>query len=133
MRADNRRGPGLNRQRKERRKYPRLETEIVLRGRSRQGDCEALLVTENLSLGGIYCTSSVDIPEMTCLAVQMTLPAVGDDRGDETIEVEAVVVRREVVSAAKPHFKLALLFTFLDERATDLIAAYLAGLSAEQQ
>jgi hypothetical protein len=123
----------LNRQLKERRKYPRLETEIVLRGMPEDGDSEALLVTENLSLGGVCCTSTIDIPEMTCLAVQMTLPAT--DTGDraETIEVEAVVVRREVASSASRHFKLALLFTFLDERATDLLANYLAGLSEKQQ
>jgi hypothetical protein len=122
----------LNRLLQERRKYPRLETEIVLRGRPEQGD-EALLVTENLSLGGVYCTSSVDIPEMTCLAVQMTLPTSGFENSFETIEVEAVVVRREVVSSARRHFKLALLFTYLDERATDLLAGYLARLSWEQQ
>jgi hypothetical protein len=117
----------------ERRKYPRLETEIVLRGIPEDGEGEALLVTENLSLGGVYCTSSVDIPEMTCLAVQMTLPAGGNGDKVETIEVEAVVVRREVASSASRHFKLALLFTFLDERATDLLAIYLSSLSEEHQ
>jgi hypothetical protein len=115
----------------ERRKHPRIATEIVLRGMPEDGGDSVQLVTENVSMGGVYCTSSVDLPEMTCLAVQMTLPGVGGDGSSaDVIDVQAVVVRRELISDEEgTHFKLALLFTYLDERATELLSKYLAEQS----
>jgi hypothetical protein len=112
----------------DRRKHPRIATEIVLRGMPEDGGESVQLVTENVSMGGVYCTSSVDLPEMTCLAVQMTLPGAGGDGSSaDVIDVQAVVVRRELVDTTEgTQFKLALLFTYLDERATDLLSKYLA-------
>jgi hypothetical protein len=63
-----------------------------------QGGVVARMVTENLSVGGLYCTSDADFPEMTRLAVRLMLPIKRSKNGDnQPLDLEAVVVRREVL------------------------------------
>jgi hypothetical protein len=59
-----------------------------------QGGVVARMVTENLSVGGLYCTSDADFPEMT-----------------------RVVVRREVLpsNSGNSRYKLGLFFTNVDD------------------
>jgi hypothetical protein len=47
-----------------------------------------------------------------------------------TVDAEAVVVRRELVGAAggDPQYRLALFFTNMDDRSSDLLTDYLATL-----
>ena len=89
-------GTVLSRQSAERRAHQRVETTVQVQGTPEEGGVVARMVASNLSLGGLYCTSSTDFPEMTRLAVRLLLPA-GDDEAREPapVEVEAVVVRRD--------------------------------------
>lgn len=103
----------------ERRAHERLSTNIAIEGKPDQGDVVARMVTRNLSLGGLYCTSTTDFPEMTRLAVRLMLPLSGDEAGAEAdpVDLEAVVVRREKAPASNggDRFDLALFFTNVDE------------------
>lgn len=85
----------------------------------------ARMTASDLSLGGLYCSSSHDYPEMTRLAVRLQLPA---DPLPEPIEVEAVVVRREKRAsvAGNGRFELALFFTGMSNDAREVLARFLA-------
>lgn len=80
----------------------------------------------DLSLGGLYCTSTSDFPEMTRLAVTLLLP---DASGKaQPLDVQAVVVRRKEVNGAasgKPRFELALYFHALNDAQRARIASFL--------
>ena len=69
----------MNNGEKDRRQYPRFPSEIEMEGLPEGGGVFAQMRTENLSLGGVYCSSSADFPEMTKLAVRLRLP-VGERR-----------------------------------------------------
>jgi hypothetical protein len=88
----------------ERRTHPRLARTIEIQGAPAEGGELARMTASDLSLGGLYCTSSADFPEMTRLAVRLLLP--------RPLDLEAVVVRRKQVpsSSGAPRFELALFF-----------------------
>ena len=68
----------------------------------------------DLSLGGLYCTSTTLFPEMTRLSVRLLLPDFGDEAaGQEPLDVEAVVVRGQRLpsSTGSSRYELALFFT----------------------
>ncbi len=98
----------------ERRNHPRYSTSLELQGTPQDGGVVARMVADNLSVGGLYCTSTVDFPEMTRLAVRLMVPRKGETH---PLDVEAVVVRRRPVpsSNGNPRYELALLFTNLDD------------------
>ena len=99
----------------ERRSHPRRATSFDLQGSPEAGGELARMTAKDLSLGGLYCTSSADFPEMTRLAVRVMLP---DGRGEVTpLELSAVVVRRVAVASVSgtPRFELALFFPALDQ------------------
>jgi hypothetical protein len=105
---------------KERRAHERHDTELDIHGSPDQGGVVARMVARNLSLGGLYCTSSTDFPEMARLAVRLMLPVnSGNPGSDETepVDLEAVVVRREEVpgSTGRSRFELALYFTHVEQ------------------
>ena len=79
----------------------------------------------NLSLGGLYCTSQADFPEMTRLAVRLMLP--GENGDPEPHDIHAVVVRRNEVHTptGNTSYELGLFFTHMDESARDSIASFL--------
>ena len=109
----------------ERRIHPRTSRRIEIEGIHPGG--AARLVATNLSLGGVYCTSDRDIPEMTRLAVRLLLPAKnGAHDSDQPIDVDAVVVRREEDARRPGAFELALLFTSLDGLQRDRLSRFLA-------
>jgi hypothetical protein len=114
----------------ERRAHPRHTAEIEVQGRPGDGGAIARMVTRDLSLGGLYCSSTTDFPEMTRLAVRLLLPP-ADGEGDPTpIDLEAVVVRREKRPAANghPRYELALFFTRLTGPARERLRFYLHGM-----
>ena len=49
----------------ERREHQRRDTVLSMQGTSEEGAVVARMTARNLSLGGLYCTSSKDYPEMT--------------------------------------------------------------------
>ena len=112
-----------------RRVHERHDTRFEIRGTPDQGGVVARMVARNLSLGGLYCTSSTDFPEMTRLAVRLMLPSEGGGPAAETepIELEAVVVRRDKSngSGGGPRYDLALYFTGVNEQAKGQLQRYL--------
>lgn len=113
----------------ERRAHQRRDTRIDIHGTPDRGGVVARMVARNLSLGGLYCTSSTDFPEMTRLAVRLMLPR-GNGAADtqvEPVDIEAVVVRREEAngSSGHPRFDLALYFTNLNETSRGQLQRYL--------
>lgn len=112
----------------ERRAHKRVPIDVEVEGT--QGDgVVARMTASNLSLGGVYCVSSRDFPEMTRLAVRLSLP--GKDAIDgAALDLEAVVVRRERIdgsTSGDPRYHLALFFTRIDEEHKSALATYLHG------
>jgi len=111
----------------ERRAHPRHTASIEMQGSHEDGGVVARMITRDLSLGGLYCTSTTDFAEMTRLAVRLMLPIDGEPPEGQPLDVEAVVVRREVVPAVNGNsrYDLALYFTNLDSTARDRLCRYL--------
>jgi hypothetical protein len=109
----------------ERRTSPRKPHAFELHGRQEGGEL-ARMIARDLSLGGLYCTSTSDFPEMTRLAVTLMLP---DGNGaPRPLDVEAVVVRRKEVNGSatgNPRFELALFFHALTDGQRTRIASFL--------
>jgi len=122
-------GSKLNTPDDERRVHPRYESSFELAGSPAEGGTTARLIASNLSLGGVYCTSDQDFPEMTRLAVRLMLPSIGARETLEPLDVSAVVVRRKKLSSItdRSRFELALLFTALGPEQRDRISQFLGA------
>lgn len=111
----------------ERRTSPRKTRSFEVHGRADAGEL-ARMTARDLSLGGLYCTSSADFAEMTRLAVTLMLPPGGGSGEPDPLDVEAVVVRRKEVNGAatgRPLFELALFFHALTEAQRSRLALFL--------
>lgn len=109
----------------ERRSHARFRHQFEIEG-PRDGDgTVARMVSSDLSLGGLQCSSSHDYPEMTRLAVRLQLPS---GAGFDPIDLEAVVVRRSELSSisGNARFELALFFTSMNDDARERLARFLA-------
>jgi hypothetical protein len=105
-----------------------MPVEVEIEGAHSERGVVARMTASNLSLGGVYCVSSHDFPEMTRLAVRMSLPCSG--KAPIPLDLEAVVVRRESVespASGSPRYHLALFFTRIEENHKSLLADYLHG------
>lgn len=109
----------------ERRSHARFPFQLDIEGPHDAHGTAARMVSSDLSLGGLQCSSSHDYPEMTRLGVRLQLP---NGRGSEAVDVEAVVVRRREVasSTGSPRFELALFFTAMSDDARERLARFLA-------
>jgi len=109
----------------ERRSHARFPHTFSIEGPADADGSVARMTASDLSLGGLYCSSSRDYPEMTRLAVRLRLPA---ERDDMPIDVEAVVVRREQLESASGNgrYELALFFTGMSDDARETLARFLA-------
>jgi hypothetical protein len=118
----------------DRRTHERIASQLVFEGYGGEQDAVARMVASNLSMGGVYCTSSNDFPEMTRLGVRMALPPNGNPGARKTLslEVEAVVVRRRSLpspTGGNPRFELALYFTSISEEQKQMLSNYLQATS----
>ncbi len=116
----------------ERRTHPRFDTSLQLQGMPEEGDVVARMHATNLSLGGLYCTSTRDIAEMTRLGVRLMLP---NGNGEASpVDLEAVVVRRRELSAGcadgADRYELALYFTNVAPEARERLSSYLERLQS---
>jgi len=113
----------------ERRSHARFPSQFEIEGLSGDGGAIARMVSHDLSLGGLQCSSSRDYKEMTRLAVRLLLPS---DAAPEPVDVEAVVVRRREIPGASggARFELALFFTSMTDVCRERIARYLANQTA---
>lgn len=117
----------MNRQHVERRSHARFPRTFEMEGTSQEGGVVARMIARDLSLGGLYCVSSVDFPEMTRLAVRIPLPE--RRNGDrEPLDLEAIVVRRREVGSAtgKDRFELALFFAGMSDVQRERLARFIA-------
>lgn len=115
----------------DRRRHERHERSFEIRGGTGPHDTTARMVASNLSMGGVSCTSAVDFPEMTRLAVRMMIPVPTPAGADvRPLDAEAVVVRREEIDSNTGNgerYRLALFFTQLDDHARGTIERFLNG------
>lgn len=114
----------------DRRSHARFGRSVEIEGAPDGGSgVVARMVSRDLSLGGLYCTSSHDFPEMTRLAVRLMLPTDGaaEPRTDP-VDLTAVVVRRRKLASAAgpPRVELALVFTSISDRDRERLARFLA-------
>ena len=111
----------------ERREHTRHTATIDLKGSSAPDGVVARMISRNLSLGGLYCTSTVDFPEMTRLAVQLMLPDAESGGAVTPLKLVAVVVRREEIPAVNgdQRYDLALYFTNVDDTARTRLRTFL--------
>jgi hypothetical protein len=111
---------------KERRAHERHATQLAIQGSPEQGGVVARMVARNLSVGGLYCTSPTDFPEMTRMAVRLMLPM--KDNGEQPVDLEAVVVRREELAPTQgsARYELGLFFTNLDATTREQIETFLS-------
>jgi hypothetical protein len=119
----------VNRTVAERRSHARFPFRFDIEGPQDAHGSAARMVSSDLSLGGLQCSSSHDYPEMTRLAVRLQLPS---GRGAEPVDVEAVVVRRREVasSSGAPRYELALFFTGMSDDSREQLARFLARNSS---
>jgi len=113
----------------ERRAHARFSKEFELEGTLGPGVSAARMVGSELSLGGLYCSSSSDFPEMTRLAVRLVLPTrASSENPHEMLDLEAVVVRRKRLNSSSggPRYELALFFTSMEDTQRERLARYLA-------
>jgi hypothetical protein len=102
---------------------------MKLQATPENGGVVARMVAENLSIGGLYCTSNADFPEMTRVAVRLMLPV--HHNGHTTtspLDLEAVIVRREQLPASatgENRYKLALFFTDMEDGVREQLTRYL--------
>lgn len=115
----------MNRTTAERRSHARFPYRFDIEGPDDGQGSAARMVSSDLSLGGLQCSSSRDYPEMTRLEVRLQLP---NGHGVDPLDVEAVVVRRREVpsSSGAPRYELALFFTSLSDDARERLARFLA-------
>ena len=114
----------------ERRAHERIDHIIEFEGFHSEQNAVARMVASNLSMGGVYCTSCTDFPEMTRLGVKMSLPHKGK------LDVEAVVVRRRELpspSGGEDRFELALFFTSITDEQKAMLSGYLQATTAPQK
>lgn len=113
----------------ERRAHARVDHQLEIEGTQHPDGAVARMVSHNLSTGGVCCTSSVDFPEMTRLAVRLMLPASDGPGGDgEAVDAEAVVVRRRPLASSVGNdgkFELALFFTHVEDEHRERLQEYL--------
>jgi len=115
----------------ERRAHPRIAAVVQAECAIESEGVVARMVTRNLSLGGLFCTSAANFPEMTQLAIRLMLPDKHSGNGKtKAIDIEAVVVRSEPLSesqaSGEPRYELGLFFTNLTHDAREQLRHYLA-------
>jgi c-di-GMP-binding flagellar brake protein YcgR len=113
----------------ERRAHARFPKSFDIEGTSTTDDAVARMIASDLSLGGLYCTSTVDYPEMTRLAVRLMLPDEEDAAPEEdAFDIEAVVVRRKKLksSTGNSKYELGLFFQRMTDEQRERIARFLA-------
>ena len=107
-------------------RYPRrLELESTLPAEGKV----ARMVANNLSLGGLYCTSPVGYDEMTRLGVRLMLPSENAPGTTDPLDIEAVVVRRRELASSTdgPRYELALFFPAITEGQRRRLERYLSS------
>lgn len=113
----------------ERRAHARFPKSFSLETMTEPVGAVARMSGSNLSLGGLYCSSAADFPEMTRLAVVLALPVGTDPIKIQPINAEAVVIRRRKLnsSSGDAGYELGLFFNSMSDMDRERLARYLAS------
>ena len=93
----------------ERRRYPRSRRKLTLS--VEDGAPGVLNHVDNISANGVLCHTIKPVPLMTKLGMALELPAPINKR----VECEGIVVRCEPDEKGDDHFKVAILYSRIDE------------------
>jgi len=111
----------------DRRQSSRVEARLVLELRD-AGENGDVVTTEsiNLSSKGLYCHSSVFLPPLTKVSVNIIIPPFGRKRKFHALRVEGMVVRCERVKgrSKESSYQLACYFTSLSKKDERLLGEY---------
>jgi len=108
----------------ERRKYPRLESNIPLKLCREDGD----IVTEtaNISRSGAYCKVNQFIEPMTKLMIHLLIPIKKDEKiVTKKVSCEGVVVRTEQAKDNET-YNVAIFFNSISAKDIDIIEDYVS-------
>ncbi|MBI4160932.1 MAG: PilZ domain-containing protein [Acidobacteria bacterium] len=111
----------------EKRRHPRVARRVPVRSRL-DPDEPLEMESLNLSLEGLYCTTSRFVPVMTKLRITLDLPPppARNPTARGRIEADAVVVRAEPGTAAETgKYRLALFFSGMDREDRIRLAEFL--------
>lgn len=89
-------------------------------------------VLKNISMSGLACYSSIQIPEMTLVELRLQLPALPEEEADlYPFHCKGAVVRCEAVSRCNSRKKwyTAIYFTDVDEANKKLLQKYISSRS----
>lgn len=102
----------------DRRRYPRSRRSVpLLRD---EGGPGVLNHVDNISANGVLCHTVKPVPLMTRMRIALELPRPWDRR----VDAEGIVVRCEPDEQGDDHFKVAILFTRLDDEDHAAIREY---------
>ncbi|MBU0754829.1 MAG: PilZ domain-containing protein [Planctomycetes bacterium] len=115
----------------ERRKNHRIETELP-RPSLELVNSGNPAVLKNISVSGLSCICSEQIPEMTLVDLKMQLPALPEeDLEFYPLSCKGAVVRCEPISRSNSRRKwmIAIYFTEVDDENKDILHRYVKGRS----
>lgn len=104
---------------KDRRLHPR----VPLAGQLSFGPRHGSALLKDVSMSGVACHSSVDLPEMTMLELTTDLPLPG---GPRPFRAGGAVVRCEALAGGG--FLVAIFFTHMDDEARATLGKYIGAL-----
>lgn len=111
----------------ERRKFPRIHDE-GLSLKLNAGDFDTITHTTDISVSGIYCKVSRQIPLMSRVKLVLMVPEPGkDDNAARALELDGVVVREHpvVIDGSVKHYDAAIFFDNLSEKDRNIIEGYI--------
>ncbi|MBI1319434.1 MAG: hypothetical protein GC168_10880 [Candidatus Hydrogenedens sp.] len=101
----------------ERRRFPRSRRGVPMVDLTGPG---VLNHVDNISANGVLCHTVKPVPLMTRMSIALELPGGGGAR----IDAEGVVVRCDRDDQGDEHYKVAILFTKLDDEEHEAIRRY---------
>jgi hypothetical protein len=112
----------------ERRKFPRIHDE-GLSLKLNAGDFDTITHTMDISVSGIYCKVSREIPLMSRVSLVLMVPGPEkDDKSTKALQLDGVVVREHpvIIDGAVRHYDAAIFFDNLSEKDRAVIENYIA-------
>lgn len=119
---------GMAKQDEERRRYPRSKRGVPLV--KDEGAPGVLNHVDNISANGVLCHTVKPVALMTRTSIALELPKEYDSR---RIEAEGIVVRCDPDESGEDNFKVAILFTKIDDEDHAAIRKYVDHDLAQTQ
>jgi c-di-GMP-binding flagellar brake protein YcgR len=113
----------------EKRRHPRIAHRVAVQARHEQG---GVYETVDLSAGGLCCSASQYVSPMTRMELTFILPSNdggGAQTGGQEVRGEAVVVRTEPSRPGGDAYRIALLFSRMEEQDRQTLLGFLKSRS----